>query len=483
MRHLLTLLLFIPFLSSAQVDTILVEGRASQLYSAMSMTGLRNASLANPPTSVNRDNFPVGVILANSRATFYIWRNNCPSTAENSQYMHIGPTGCWQQATNNYLAADWCLVRQGDTFRIDMQCLWDSLNVMYNVQGQLNDLRTKIIADSNYSAQTYQTKTDAAASPANAITNADIQHWQTIYNRWMSVDTGNLVFRNRVYNNPSFIDSLPVSKVTNAASKTYVDAGIATVKGYADNTFQPKGNYLTTPQTLTLSGSTLGITNGNTVTLPRYDTSYLYSLLNAKDPSSTNELQNLSISGQTLSISGGNSVILPQTTTLPYSAITGTPTIPTQTSQLTNNSGFITSAPPTNLGSSVTGQNVTVTSSTGTSTTFAVPTNPYTAGTGISIASNVISTTGLRTLAMPNVTISETALVALSAGVRNVVVACSGVLAGDIVTITPLTAPAGYMVGAAVATANNQLTVQLTAPLLAIGASYSIVCKVAVHRP
>lgn len=43
--------------------------------------------------------------------------------------------------------------------------------------------------------------------------------------------------------------------------------------------------------------------------------------------------------------------------------------------------GFLTSAPPTNLGSSVSGNNVTITSSTGTSTTFAVPNTTYTAGT------------------------------------------------------------------------------------------------------
>lgn len=438
MRYLFTLFCLFPLFASAQVDTIVIEGRASQLYSAMSTNGLRNASLLNPPT-VGRDNFPVGVVLANSRATFYIWRNTCPSNLENSTYMHIGPTGCWQQATNSYLAADWCLIRVGDTFRIDMQCLWDSLNYYYPIAGEITSLKAKVKSDSLYAAQTYAKKTDV-----------DTAFWNNAARQW-NARKASIVYTDSFYSNPPWLTSVDISKVPNAATQNFVTTGINTLKAYSDNTFQPKGNYLTTPQTLTLSGSSLGITNGNTVALPKQDTTAIYAAIAARDPSSTNELQSLSLSGSNLTISNGNTITLPSTAT--------------------------------NLGSSVSGQNVTITSSTGTSTTFAAPSTTYTAGTGIIIASNVISTTGLRTLAMPNVVVAETALVSLSAGVRNVVVTCTGVLAGDIVTITPLSAPAGYMVGAAVATANNQLTVQLSAPLLAVGTNYSITCKVAVHRP
>lgn len=83
---------------------------------------------------------------------------------------------------------------------------------------------------------------------------------------------------------------------------------------------------------------------------------------------------------------------------------------------------------------------------------------------------------------LPDVAVGESALIAISAGPRNVVVTCQGVQKDDRIQLNPLTAPAGYMVGQAIATANNQLTVQVFAPLLAIGASYSIVCKVLAFR-
>ena len=111
------------------------------------------------------------------------------------------------------------------------------------------------------------------------------------------------------------------------------------------------------------------------------------------------------------------------------------------------------------------------------------PTIPtYTAGTGIDITSNVISTTGLRAISLPDVTVAESAVVAISAGWRNITVTCTGVATGDRIQINPTTAPAGYAIGQAVATATNTLVIQVYAPLLAIGANYSILCKVIAFR-
>ena len=81
-------------------------------------------------------------------------------------------------------------------------------------------------------------------------------------------------------------------------------------------------------QNLTLSGSTLSISNGNTVTLP-VGTTYSAgtgigitgTTISATDDSATNEFQNLTLSGSTLSISNGNTVTLPVGTT--YTAGTG----------------------------------------------------------------------------------------------------------------------------------------------------------------
>jgi hypothetical protein len=63
---------------------------------------------------------------------------------------------------------------------------------------------------------------------------------------------------------------------------------------YGEDADADPGNEI---QSLSLSGATLGISNGNTINLP--------------DASATNEIQDLSISGATLSISGGNNVTLP----------------------------------------------------------------------------------------------------------------------------------------------------------------------------
>ena len=63
----------------------------------------------------------------------------------------------------------------------------------------------------------------------------------------------------------------------------------------------------TDSQSLTLTGNTLAISGGNSVTLPAGSTS--------NDNDSTNEIQNLSIAGNVLTISKGNNVTLPSTTT------------------------------------------------------------------------------------------------------------------------------------------------------------------------
>lgn len=90
---------------------------------------------------------------------------------------------------------------------------------------------------------------------------------------------------------------------------------------------------------------------------------------------------------------------------------------------------------------------------------------------------------------LPNITIAQTAAVAIAAGVRTVRIAgITGLLANDLVLLSPQasggnsTLPAGYAIHSAVAVANGTLEVSLTAPLLAIGASYSIVCKLAAVR-
>jgi hypothetical protein len=76
-------------------------------------------------------------------------------------------------------------------------------------------------------------------------------------------------------------------------------------------------------------------------------------------------------------------------------------------------------------------------------------------------------------------TISQTAAVAISAGIRAINVTVSGVVTGANYLLFPTAAlPTGYALHGAVPTAANTLQITLSAPLLAIGASYSIQCRV-----
>lgn len=193
-------------------------------------------------------------------------------------------------------------------------------------------------------------------------------------------------------------------------------------------------------QNLTLAGSTLSISNGNSVVLP-VGTTYTSGtginiagsvINNTGDLSNSNEIQSLSLSGNSLSISGSNSVTLPLGTT--YTAGTGigivgstiNNTAPDQIVSLTAGTGIgVTGAYPnftvtnTSLGSTYTAgtgigiagsvitntapdQVVSLTAGTGIGVTGAYPnftvTNTgggitYTAGTGISIAGSVITNT------------------------------------------------------------------------------------------
>ncbi|MYZ41417.1 collagen-like protein [Schauerella aestuarii] len=83
-----------------------------------------------------------------------------------------------------------------------------------------------------------------------------------------------------------------------------------------------------------------------------------------------------------------------------------------------------------------------------------------------------------------NITVTQTATVAIAAGVRTLTfTGVSGLQAGDNVLLFPTSPlPAGVAIHSAIATANGTLQVTLTAPLLAIGGTYSIPCRVVVLR-
>ncbi|MGT2515134.1 hypothetical protein ACVOMT_13700 [Sphingomonas panni] len=86
------------------------------------------------------------------------------------------------------------------------------------------------------------------------------------------------------------------------------------------------------------------------------------------------------------------------------------------------------------------------------------------------------------TTLLGTVTLSETAaLVAISGGTRRLTITTPvawGVKIGDDLAVSPVSVPAGYATHDVTVTGPNTITVGLTAPLLAVGASYSIQCRV-----
>lgn len=79
------------------------------------------------------------------------------------------------------------------------------------------------------------------------------------------------------------------------------------------------------------------------------------------------------------------------------------------------------------------------------------------------------------------VTLGETALVVISAGTRRLSVTVPsgwGLAVGQDIAVFPQTVPAGYATHDAYVVNATTISVGLTSPLIALGASYSITCRV-----
>jgi len=80
-----------------------------------------------------------------------------------------------------------------------------------------------------------------------------------------------------------------------------------------------------------------------------------------------------------------------------------------------------------------------------------------------------------------NITVAETAVIAITAGFRTVTVALTGVGSSDKLIAVPTTAlAAGYATHDAWPNAANQVSVRLSVPLIALGGTYSM--TLAVYR-
>ncbi|MDM9556059.1 hypothetical protein QU926_20815 [Pseudomonas asiatica] len=86
-------------------------------------------------------------------------------------------------------------------------------------------------------------------------------------------------------------------------------------------------------------------------------------------------------------------------------------------------------------------------------------------------------------VSLGTVAVTQVANVALSAGIRSVTLTVQGVLKDDDILLFPTSAlPAGYAIHNVVATAANTIVVTFFAPLLALGASFTISCRVVALR-
>jgi hypothetical protein len=83
---------------------------------------------------------------------------------------------------------------------------------------------------------------------------------------------------------------------------------------------------------------------------------------------------------------------------------------------------------------------------------------------------------------LDNITLAQSATLAISAGPRTLTVPCN-CLPGDRMFVTPAAPlPSGYMLGDISCVEAGKAVVTLFAPLLAVGASYSITARVTGFR-
>lgn len=87
-------------------------------------------------------------------------------------------------------------------------------------------------------------------------------------------------------------------------------------------------------------------------------------------------------------------------------------------------------------------------------------------------------------VALGTLTVAQTAIIAINAGVRTLTfTGVTGSLAGDDLLLFPANAlPAGYAIHNVRCPTNGTVEVTMTAPLLAIGASFSIPCRLVALR-
>ena len=241
---------------------------------------------------------------------------------------------------------------QGDKFlQVKLSIENDGEFVLSAVQ-QLMSVPYSFLAENAMVAQTAVDVDDADADPSNELQSLSISGDSLTLSNGNTVQLTAIDDADADPNNE--IQVLSISNDTLYLS----NGGYAVLP--ADQVNDADADPSNEIQTLSKSGSTISLTNGgsvnvfdgnynnlsNTPAIPS-KTSDLTNdsgfLTTEVDGSTTNELQVLSLSNDTIYLTSGGYVVLPAGFDGDYSSLTNTPSLPSKTSDLTNDSGFLTS--------------------------------------------------------------------------------------------------------------------------------------------
>jgi hypothetical protein len=252
-----------------------------------------------------------------------------------------------QVSVNPFSSINW----QGDKFlQVELSIENDGEYVLSAVQ-QLMSVPYAFLAENAMVAQTAVDVNDADADPSNELQSLSVSGDSLTLSNGNTVQLPALDDADADPNNE--IQVLSISNDTLSLS----NGGFAVLP--IDQVNDADSDPSNEIQTLTKSGSTISLTNGGSVTVFDGDYTNLSNtptiptktsdltndsgfLTTEVDGSMTNELQVLSISNDTIYLTSGGYVVLPAGFDGDYSSLTNTPTIPTKTSDLTNDSGFLT---------------------------------------------------------------------------------------------------------------------------------------------
>jgi len=492
MKHLLLALLLIPTIAAGQNLPVGTAANAVRKDLGGSWTGRLFWLPATDTTTAN-----------NLMVSTYPSLNRAGSAIVQSGIVYIHNGTKWNQQVNSDLLAAWTAAITGNHYTKAQADARFQLQSNMGLYAKSVHLDSVMIQFAEFAGQTFATKEELPKVEAGrGVVIVPVEDTS-----WVMADTAVMMTAWRAQQTIARIDSTDIAQQGAISARLTFDE--------AEALYQPKGPYLTYEQdgsvtnelqTLMVSGNTLAISAGNTVTLPtntgpqgpKGDTGATGSqgpqgiagptgatgaqglkgdtgLTGAQGPQGIQGATGATGAKGDTGLQGVQGIAGPQGATGAVGpqgpiGLTG-PQGPTGAKGDSGNTGAQGIQGP--VGATGPSGIVTLTT-TGTS---GVAT--YSAGT-LNIPN--YTATGLSVVALPNVTVGETALITLTAGFRTVTVTCAGVLTGDRIQINPTNSVAGFSIGQAVASANNTLQVQVYAPLLGIGTNYSFTCKVAALR-